>query len=108
MQDRQQHEQEVEDFLQRHFSDLNWEFSIPKGSGNETYLARSSNLSCFVKLGVQPARYQAMASLDVTPQVLAAGSLQDGTSIIVQAYTTGKTPTRSDYRLHLEQFAISN
>jgi hypothetical protein len=37
MQDRQQHQQEVRAFLQKHFSSRSWEFSLPIGTGHETY-----------------------------------------------------------------------
>jgi len=107
MQDRQQHKQEVQDFLQKHFQIKSWEFTLPKGSGNETYFAHSNEHTCFVQLGVQAAKYRAMASLGLTPQVLAVGSLGDGTSIIVQPYITGKRPSWRDYRIHLEQFALA-
>ena len=39
MLERNRHQQEVEAFLKRHFSSRVWEFSIPHGRGNETYLA---------------------------------------------------------------------
>jgi len=105
MQNRQQHQREVQAFLQKHFSNQSWEFALPEGSGNETYLARSHEHTCFVKLGVQATKYQAMASIGLTPQVLAVGSLEDDTSIIVQAYIAGRKPSRRDYHIHLEQFA---
>ena len=105
MQSRQHHQLEVRGFLQKHFSSQSWEFELPEGSGNETYIARSNGHACFVKLGAQATRYQVMASIGLTPQVLAAGSLEDGTSIIVQAYIAGRKPVWKDYRIRLEQFA---
>jgi len=105
MQDRQQHQQEVQVFLQRHFSNRPWELTLPIGTGNETYFARGKEQNLFVKLGVQAARYQVVASIGLTPPVLAAGALGDGTSVIVQPYIPGKRPARGDYRIHLEQFA---
>lgn len=105
MQNRQQHEQEVQVFLQQHFSNQSWELTLPKGSGNETYFAHCNGLTCFVKLGVQATKYQVVASIGLTPQVLAVDSLRDGTSIIVQPYITGKRPSRKDYHIRLEQFA---
>ncbi len=107
MPDRSQHQQEVRSFLERHFAGQSWEFSLPAGTGSETYLARSPAQSCFVKLGAQAARYQAMARIGLTPEVLAAGSLEDGTSILVQPFVNARTPTRRDYRIHLEQFATA-
>jgi thiamine kinase-like enzyme len=54
---------------------------------------------------VEAAIYQVVASMGLTPQVLAAGSLEDGTSIIVQPSIAGRHPSRSDYRNCLDQFA---
>lgn len=107
MQNRQQHEQEVRAFLQQHFSNQSWELTLPRGSGNETYFARCNENHYFVKLGVQATRYQVVASIGLTPQVLAAASLKDGTSIIVQPHVAGKRPSRRDYHIHLEQFAFA-
>ena len=105
MQERQQHQQEVQTFLQKHFSNKSWEFSLPKGSGNETYLAHSNEHAYFVKVGVQISRYQAMASIGLSPQVLVADYLSDGTSIVVQPYIAGRNPSRKDYHANLEQIA---
>jgi len=104
MQNRQQHQQEVQVFLQQHFSNQSWELTLPSGSGNETYFARCNEHAYFVKLGVQVARYQLVASIGLTPPMLVAGSLKDGTSIIVQPYIAGNKPARRDYHAHLEQF----
>jgi thiamine kinase-like enzyme len=105
MQDRQQHQQEVQAFLQKHFSNQTWEFTLPKGSGNETYFVHNNEHICFVKLGVQISRYQAMASIGLTPDVLVAGYLTDNTPIVVQPYIVGRTPSRKDYHANLEQIA---
>lgn len=107
MQNRQHHQQEVHGFLQKHFGFTHWEFTFPGGSGNETYFAHSSERACFVKLGVEIARYQAMTTIGLSPQVLAAGYLEDGTSIVVQPYIAGRNPSRRDYRIHLDQFATA-
>jgi hypothetical protein len=105
LQNRQEHQQEVLAFLQAHFPGRSWDFTLPKGTGHETYFAHSAELTCFVKLGAQADRYLAVASLGLTPPVLASGLLPDGTSILVQSYIPGKNPARRDYREHLEQFA---
>ncbi len=107
MQNRQKHQQEAQAFLQKHFSNQPWEFSLPEGTGNETYFARSGEQTFFVKLGVQTEKYQAVASIGLTPQILEVGTLDDGTSLIVQAYITGRNPSRKDYRTYLEQFATT-
>ncbi len=105
MQDRQGHKEGVRLFLKEKFRDGPWELTLPIGTGNETYFARCDERDLFVKLGVQAGRYQAVAAPGITLPVLAAGALADGTSIIVQPHIPGKRPARSDYRLHLEQFA---
>jgi len=105
MLDRKQHQEEVHDFLQKHFLSNHWEFALPNGSGNETYFAYGNEHAYFVKLGVQITRYQAMASLGLTPQVLVSGNLEDGTSILIQPFISGKKLSRKDYRIHLEQIA---
>ena len=107
MQARRQHQPEVQGFLQKHFLSQHWRFALPIGSGNETYYAYADDSAYFVKLGVQTARYQAMASLGLIPPILAAGYLEDGLSIVVQPYIAGNNPSRKDYRLHLEQFAAA-
>jgi thiamine kinase-like enzyme len=107
MQDRRQHQPEVRGFLQKHFLCPHWRFSLPSGTGHETYFAYSNESAYFVKLGVQTARYEALDALGLIPPVLAAGNLEDGSSIIVQSYLEGRTPSRKDYRLHLEQFAAA-
>jgi thiamine kinase-like enzyme len=105
MQDRTHHQREVRAFLQNHISIQSWEFTLPKGTGNETYFARGGGQACFIKLGVQTARYQAMGALGLTPQVLASGELKDGTSIIVQPFISGRAPSRTDFHANLGQFA---
>ena len=104
---RTQHQQEVQAFLQRHISNQAWDLTLPVGSGHETYFAQCGGQTYFVKIGVQIARYQALAAMGLTPQVLAAGSLADGASLLVQAYVAGKSPSRREYRLHLAQFAAA-
>jgi len=104
---RRQHQQEVQAFLQRHISNQTWDLTLPQGSGHETYFAQCGGQTYFVKIGVQIARYQALAAMGLTPQVLAAGSLADGASLLVQAYVAGKSPSRREYRLHLAQFAAA-
>src|SRR5262245_60707686 len=99
MENRQQHKQEVQIFLQQHFPNQSWDFALPSGSGNEKYFARCNEQSYFVKLGVQATRYQVVASMGLTPQVLMTGSLRDGTPIIVQPQIVGKSPSRRDYHI---------
>ena len=105
MQNRKQHQQEVQAFLQQHFSNQSWKLTLPKGSGNETYFAHCIGHRYFVKLGAQARKYEIAASTGLTPQVLAAGHLEDGISIIVQPYIDGKRPLQRDYHRLLEQFA---
>lgn len=105
MQDRQTHRLEVEAFLNQKFSVHDWLFTLPHGWGNEIYFACGGGNAYFVKLGVQIERYQVVASLGLTPIVLATGYLQDGMSIIVQPRIEGRNPSRIDYRTYLDQIA---
>ena len=107
MQNRQQHLPEVQAFLQKQFSSQHWEFTFPHGTGNETYFALGNERTYFVKLGAHITKYQAMASIGLTPQLLAVGFLEDGTSIVVQAAIAGRKPSRNDYHAHLEQIATT-
>lgn len=105
MQERQKHQLEVQVFLQEHFSNQAWEMTLPRGRGNETYFARTNEHAFFIKLGVQVEKYRLAASVGLTPPVIQAGSIEDGTSIMVQPYVEGKKPDRRDYRNHIIQFA---
>jgi thiamine kinase-like enzyme len=46
-----------------------------------------------------------MARLGLTPDVLEADCMEDGTAILVQQYVEGRNPGRSDYRARLEEVA---
>ncbi len=105
MPDRQEHQQEVRRFLQKHFSIPDWSFSLPPGSGMESYLARGNGQSYFVKIGVQVERYVAMAEIGLTPPVLVYGQLENGLSVIVQPFIAGRRPSRLDYRNQLREVA---
>ena len=105
MTDRQRHRQEVQSFLQRHFSIQDWDFSIPHGTGMETYVVQASEQRYFVKVGVAVERYQAMADIGLTPPILACRQLESGSSIIVQPLINGHNPSRRDYREQLEKVA---
>src|SRR4030042_5613863 len=96
MQNRQQHQREVQSFLQKQFTALAWKFTLPHGYGNETYCAHGNGGTYFVKLHAPIAVYRAMASIGLTPPVLTTGWLEDGTSLLVQPYIPGKKPTKSD------------
>jgi len=105
MNDRQQHQQEVRAFLQKLFSNRDWEFTRPMGTGKETYFAHGNGSIYFVKLNAPVAIYQAMSSIGLTPPVIGIGCLEDGTSLLVQPYVTGRKPSRKDFRDYLEQIA---
>ncbi len=105
MPNRQEHLQEVRRFLQEHLSISDWSFSLPPGSGMESYLARGNGQSYFVKVGVQVERYVAMAEIGITPPVLVHGQLKSGLSVIVQPFIAGQTPSRLDYRNQMTEVA---
>ncbi len=103
---RYQNRQEVIAFLQSHLGSQRWELTLPLwGRGHETYLAQGNGKRYFIKLGAYLPRYQVMASLGLTPAVLEAGRLEDGTSILVQAYISGRHPSWQDFRDHLPEIA---
>ncbi|RPI92984.1 MAG: aminoglycoside phosphotransferase family protein, partial [Chloroflexi bacterium] len=105
MQDRQEHQQEVRHFLQKHFSIHDWSFSLPRGTGMETYFVRGNDQCYFVKVGVSVERYLALAEIGLTPPVLAFGQLESGKSIMVQSFVEGRNPSRRDYWDYLENVA---
>jgi hypothetical protein len=102
---RREHQQEVHSFLQKHFPSRDWIFSLPRGSGMETYFVQGNEQGYFVKVGVAIERYLVMADLDLTPPVLAFGKLENGLPIIVQPLVVGRKPSRMDYRHQLERVA---
>jgi thiamine kinase-like enzyme len=104
---RKYHQTAVETFMRDHFSHTHWEFGYPAGHGHETYLVYHQDEVFFVKLGSQIERYLAIASIGITPPILAEGLLEDGTSIMVQKFIRGKNPIRKDFRTHLADFALT-
>ena len=106
MQNKQQHQRDVEAFLQTTFSVSGWTFLLPHGSGGETYFAQNDGRSYFVKLGAHLERTLAAARIGLTPEVLAAGQLEDGTSILVQPAVAGWKPGTEDFQARLEQAAM--
>jgi len=105
MPERQKHRREVQIFLQRHFSNQNWVFSMPSGTGMETYFVQGSEQGFFVKVGVLVERYLIMAEIGLAPPLLVCGQLESGSSIIVQPLINGRNPSRRDYREQMEKVA---
>ena len=105
-QKRQQHWRQVRAFLQKNFGDDNWAFTLPSGSGNETYVAHGAGQPYFIKLGGHVEKYQVLMVAGLTPPLLATGILEDGTTILVQEFVVGRKPTRQDYQANLEQVAM--
>jgi thiamine kinase-like enzyme len=105
MPDKQAHQWEVCRFLQEHLSIPDWRFSLPRGSGMESYLAKGNGQSYFVKVGVRVERYVAMAEIGLTPPVLLYGQLDNGLSVIVQPFIAGRRPSRLDYWDQLTEVA---
>ena len=105
MPDRQEQQQEVHAFLQKHFSAHHWKFLLPHGSGMESYFVEGNGQSYFVKIGVQVERYTTMAEIGLTPPILVYGQLDNGLSVIVQPCIAGRIPSRLDYRGQLMRVA---
>lgn len=92
-------------FLQKNLTISDWRFSLPQGTGKETYFAEGNGQRYFVKVGVEVERYLAMADIGLTPPVLAFGKLESGISIIVQPLVAAQTPSRIDFQNRLETVA---
>jgi thiamine kinase-like enzyme len=105
MSERQENQQELRYFLQKHLSIEDLNFSLPHGSGMESYFAEGNGQSYFVKVGVQVERYVVLAEIGLTPPVLVTGQLENGLSIIVQQFMAGRRPSRLDYRDRLTEVA---
>lgn len=103
--DRKEHQGEVNDFLHKHLSIYDWRFSIPNGSGNESYFVRGFKRKYYVKIGVDVNRYLAMAEVGLTPPIILHGRLESGLSIMVQLFVPGRNPSRSDYQKNLIRVA---
>lgn len=105
MKERQQHWPEVRRYLKAHISPGAWTFTLPEGSGHETYMAHGAGGDYFVKLGAFVPAYELLAADGLTPEVLSAGSLEDGVPIVVQRYVAGHKPAHADFQNHFERVA---
>ena len=105
MPERQEHLQEVRSYLQKHFSARDWAFSLPRGTGSETYFVQGNGHKYFVKVGAPLEQYVAMAEIGLTPPVLSAGWLDRGLPILVQPFLPGGMPSRLDFQDRLEKVA---
>ena len=95
---RREHQEEVRRYLHKHLSIFDWRFSLPPGSGTESYIAHGFKRSYFVKVGAEAERYLAMAEIGLTPAIILHGQLENGLSVIVQQFIAGQKPSRLDYR----------
>ena len=102
---KQRHWEEIHEYLERNIALCKWSFTLPKGSGHETYFAHGNGGTYFVKVNAVVHRYEILASAGLTPDVLSAGHLEGGATIMVQTYVPGKPPTSKDLQFHLEQVA---
>lgn len=108
MDERQAHAAEVTAFLRAALEDGAWTLALPPGgSGHETYVARAGDRRVFVKLGAHVSRVRVLARRGLTPEVLAAGTLSDGTAILAQPYLASRMPSQHDFRARLDQFAAA-
>ena len=105
MLNRKEHQLEVRTFLQDHFSQDDWNFSLPHGNGKESYFVQGNGQQYFVKIDVQTERYLAMAEIGLTPPVIFHGQLEDGETVIVQSFIEGREPSRKDYHERMNDVA---
>ncbi len=105
---RDQHLPAVQVFLRQQVANQAWQITRPPhGTGQETYFASGQDQEVFIKLGARVELYRAAAQLVLAPPLIAAGCLQEGTSILVQQRIQGHMPTRQDFQRLLRQFAQS-
>jgi thiamine kinase-like enzyme len=71
----------------------------------ETYIVEGKGQRYFIKVGASIERYTAMADLGLTPPIVIAGHMEDGTSVLVQPWMAGKTPSKRDFQERLEAVA---
>lgn len=104
---RHRHAGAVRTFLARHVAPGEWTLALPpSGHGQETYLANVDTVPrAFVKVGAAVARALVMADLDLTPAVLAHGTLADGNTVLAHAYVAGRRPRPADLRARLDETA---
>jgi len=100
-----EHQEEVRRYLQKHFRNQDWSFSLPRGSGMETYFVKGNGQDYFVKVGASVERYLAMAEIGLSPPLITYGHLDSGLSIMIQSCINGRKPTRLDYRNRLNEVA---
>jgi thiamine kinase-like enzyme len=100
-----EHQEEVRHYLQKCFRIQDWNLSLPRGSGMETYFAKGNGQEYFVKVGAPVERYLAVAEIGLTPPVIAYGRMDSGLSILIQPFIDGRKPTRLDYRNRLYEVA---
>jgi thiamine kinase-like enzyme len=105
MPQRQEHQEDIRRYLREHFQNSDWSFSLPRGSGMETYFAEGNGQRYFIKVGAPIARYLAMAELELTPPVIAYGQLESDVSIIVQPLIEGGRLSKRDFHDRLETVA---
>jgi thiamine kinase-like enzyme len=100
------HKNQVIVFLQKAVKNQQWLIEHPPyGRGQETYFARSAEDSFFIKLGADTRRYKIMSGMGIAPDVIATGLLEDGSSILVQQWVSGRMPSRQDFREQMHAFA---
>ena len=102
---RREHEQKVSNYLRKYLFPCAWSFTLPAGTGHETYFAEGRGHTFFVKIGASSPRYEILASEGLTPEVVSAGRLEGGTPVLVQRYVAGRSPARRDYQAHLDRVA---
>jgi thiamine kinase-like enzyme len=105
MQNRQQHQHELRTFLRETLSVHTPLFSLPQGSGMETYIVEGNGHRYFIKVGASIERYSAMADLGLTPPIVIAGHMEYGTTILIQLWLAGQTPSKRDFQERLEGVA---
>ncbi len=103
--ERRLHEVEVGACLERTSGTLGWSLALPRGSGQETYVAYDGERRWFIKVGADVGRVLAMSEVGLCPPVVGVEALEDRSVVVVQEFIDGKHPDRLDYRERLENVA---
>jgi len=103
---RDQHKPDVASFMQKNVSNQTWNIQLPPyGTGQETYIAQTNRHKYFIKLGAELERYQIMSELGFSPKVIVTGRLENGITVLVQEFISGRVPLRSDFQENLKKIA---
>lgn len=82
----------VQQILESHFKSGGWVITVPpEGKSRESYIARNTEHTVFVKLDVMTNGLQILSDLHIAPQVIASGEF-NGRNYVIQEVVDGVHP----------------